>query len=224
MTKVYEDAMHRAEVHNDVIDTELARLTESLATDWPTPENYLPKIKQQITDFLVALGHPEPGVKVIHRERDWRIFAAGMWPEAGEVVNSGWSYTRRYSEPLTPEREAADIYFIIIEVETALSRGDMANVFAHALRLGAAVNRFNARRLHLRSVTRGVKVADGLRSAAHQTNALHGDQRQARFARMSELVAVMGVDSAAAQCETEGLGGREAIKRQWNRHKEKRDT
>lgn len=70
---------------------------------------------------------------------------------------------------------------------------------------------------------RGTKVAGGERNSAHKTNAKHEPLRNRRFSRMAELVPEMGVDKAAAQCETEGLGHRDAIKKQWNRFK-KRDT
>lgn len=70
-----------------------------------------------------------------------------------------------------------------------------------------------------RLALRGQKVAGGSRNAAHKTNEKHRSTREARFARMATLIESIGVDSAAAQCESEGLGGRDAIKRQWNRHK-----
>jgi hypothetical protein len=215
--------MHRVEASVELGEADLARFAELSQAEWPSPENYLPKIKEQITAILIGRGYPEPGASVFHRGTVWRQFEAGDRPEPGEAVSPGWGYVRRNADPLTPEREAADLYVIVLEVEAALQAADAALVFAHALRLGAAANRFNSRRLHLKSVTRGVKVGKALRSAAATTNALHGDLRQARFAKMAELVPTMSVDSAAAQCETEGLGGREAIKRQWNRHKEKRD-
>lgn len=72
---------------------------------------------------------------------------------------------------------------------------------------------------------RGEKVAGGEHNAALRTNERHVPLRARRFARMRELVPQIGVDSAAAQCEAEGLGNRDAIKRQWNRHgNKKRDT
>jgi hypothetical protein len=74
---------------------------------------------------------------------------------------------------------------------------------------------------------RGEKVAGGRHNSAAQTNERHVPQRELRFSRMRELAPSIGADKAAAQCETEGLGTRAAIKRQWNRFhsvKKKRDT
>lgn len=73
------------------------------------------------------------------------------------------------------------------------------------------------------ALTTGLPVKKGQHSAGQQTNAIHAPTRDARFARMSELVPMIGVDKAAAQCEFEGLGGWQGIKQQWNREK-KRDT
>ena len=64
---------------------------------------------------------------------------------------------------------------------------------------------------------RGEKVMSGARSAADAINSRHAEIRQRRLARMAELVPSMGVDRAAAQCELEGIGHWQAVKRQWNR-------
>ena len=66
---------------------------------------------------------------------------------------------------------------------------------------------------------RGEKVAGGSRNSAQNTNRRHEDLRKRRFARMEQLVRQLGVDRAAAQCSSEGLGSWEAIKKQWNRRK-----
>jgi hypothetical protein len=71
---------------------------------------------------------------------------------------------------------------------------------------------------------RGEKVAGGAKNSAHLTNARHDALREQRFLRMATLIPTIGIDKAAVQCETEQLGHRDAIKRQWNRHKEKRDS
>lgn len=68
---------------------------------------------------------------------------------------------------------------------------------------------------------RGQSVIDGSKKSAAERNAKHSELRRQRFRRMSDLIPEIGVDSAAAQCESEGLGGWQAIKRQWNRHKGK---
>ncbi|WP_324752111.1 hypothetical protein [Roseovarius sp. Pro17] len=70
----------------------------------------------------------------------------------------------------------------------------------------------------------GGKVISASRQAGERTQALHKDLRDQRFRRMSELLDNLGVDSAAAQCETEGLGNWSTIKRQWNRYHKKGDT
>ncbi|WP_136683122.1 hypothetical protein [Falsirhodobacter xinxiangensis] len=77
---------------------------------------------------------------------------------------------------------------------------------------------------HEPDAIRGEKVAGGLRNLAHSTNRRHEGPRERRFARLRELVPQIGLDKACATCETEGLGKHEAIKRQWNRHLQKRDT
>lgn len=137
------------------------------------------------------------------------------------MANPGWNYTRLYSEHLTPEREAADLYRQIIEVENALDSGDVGQVFAHTVRLGVAVSRFNLRRLHLKSVTQATKMAGGRRNSAHQTNLQHAPLREVRFEIMKKLVGTIGVDKAAVECQNAGLGNWEAVKAQWNEWKRK---
>lgn len=222
--QVFEDAMHRQEINDQPTEDDLRLFAERSVAKWPTPEQYLPGLKKQISAFLTASGFPAPEQAVFHRGRFWCERFDGERPDQGAPVSAGWAYARRTTEPLTPEREAADLYFYIIGVEQALTKTDPDLVFAHAVILGSAVNRFNARQLHLEAVTRGVKVKKGLRSAAATTNALHGDLRQDRFTRMAELIKTMNVDKAAAQCQHEGLGNWDTIKRQWNRHHKKRDT
>ena len=66
---------------------------------------------------------------------------------------------------------------------------------------------------------RGLKTIKGAQESAKAINAKHAKMRNLRFRRMEHLVPALGVDRAAAQCETEGLGKWESIKRQWNRYK-----
>ena len=73
------------------------------------------------------------------------------------------------------------------------------------------------------SAIRGEKVAGGQKNSAHKTNELHKKLREKRLSRMEVLIPSMGVDCAAAQCESEDLGRWESIKRQYNRWK-KRDS
>lgn len=222
--RVFEDSMHRQEVDDQPSEDDLRRFADLSVADWPTPTQYLPKLREQISAILTGSGFPAPEQAVFHRGRFWCERMEGERPNRGAPVSPGWAYSRRYAEPLTAEREAADLYFCIVGVENALSEGAPDRVFAHAVILGSAVNRFNLRRLHLKAVARGQKVAGGAKNSAHRTNQMHEPMREKRLARMAQLVSDMNVDSAAAQCEIEGLGRWGAIKRQWNRHREKRDS
>jgi hypothetical protein len=67
----------------------------------------------------------------------------------------------------------------------------------------------------------GRPVKRGQKDGAAITNKAHAAMREARFARMKELVPDLGVENAARQCEAEGLGGWQAIRRQWDRYREK---
>lgn len=67
----------------------------------------------------------------------------------------------------------------------------------------------------------GRPVKRGQKDAAAKTNRIHVALRERRFARLAELMPALSLQSAAYQCESEGLGGAVAIVRQWNRHKEK---
>jgi hypothetical protein len=67
----------------------------------------------------------------------------------------------------------------------------------------------------------GLPVVRGQKSAAARTNALHALPREKRLARMKTLTATLGVEKAARQCEAEGLGGWQAIRRQWDRFRDK---
>lgn len=63
-----------------------------------------------------------------------------------------------------------------------------------------------------------------LKSLGEMTAAMHGPLREKRFTRMAELIPELGIENAARQCEAEGLGGWQGIKRQWDRFQKKRDT
>jgi hypothetical protein len=69
----------------------------------------------------------------------------------------------------------------------------------------------------------GRPVKRGQKDAAAITNSAHAPRREARFGRMMELVPSVGIENAARQCEAEGLGGWQGIRRQWDRFKEKPD-
>ena len=135
MSRVYEDAIHRVEVRDKIDAADFARVSEafeSMAAAWPSPENYLPRIKDQVTNILVARGYPAPESLVLHRGRKFRTCVAGEQAEPGETMNLGWKFACHFADPLTPEREAAEIYVKVVAVENALAGADAAEVFAHA--------------------------------------------------------------------------------------------
>jgi hypothetical protein len=70
----------------------------------------------------------------------------------------------------------------------------------------------------------GRPVKRGQKAGAEKTNKAHAPRRQARFVRMKLLVPTLGIENAARQCEAEGLGGWQGIRKQWDRFKEKPDT
>lgn len=70
----------------------------------------------------------------------------------------------------------------------------------------------------------GRAMKRGQKDGAAKTNQVHAYKREARFTRMRELIPTLGVENAARQCEAEGLGPWQAIRRQWDRFKEKPDT
>nr|WP_325252890.1 hypothetical protein [Amylibacter sp.] len=70
----------------------------------------------------------------------------------------------------------------------------------------------------------GIKLDSSLKTAAQITNNRHKDLRQQRFEVMEQFVSKLGVQGAARICSKRGLGNAAAIKRQWDRWKEKRDT
>ncbi|MFP1645695.1 hypothetical protein [Pontitalea aquivivens] len=225
VTHVWRDAMHAVErkTVKDATFEDIKGAMDEINASWPTPQKILPKIKAGAADVVVKEGFPDPGISVNHKGRFWCEHVGKTLPR-GCTFAPGWAYIQKHTDPLTPCHEAAQLYFNALEVEWAIESGDVEKVFAQTLRLGWAVNRFRERTLHLKTVTRGAKVAGGQMNAAHATNVRHKPLRDARFERMAELVPMMGVDSAAAQCEVEGLGGWTAIKRQWNRHQKKRDS
>lgn len=68
-----------------------------------------------------------------------------------------------------------------------------------------------------RFATLGQKISKAQQLGAEMTNSTHAHMRMKRLARMQELVEKLGVSSAAAQCEKEGLGTANAVRRQWYR-------
>lgn len=99
--------------------------------------------------------------------------------------------------------------------ETAL---EMASAAGAAVEIGKSLDALIKKPMETHAL-RGMKVISGAKRAASANNRLHSSLRTRRYARMIQLVPSIGVDNAAAQCEVEGLGNWSAIKRQWNRNK-----
>lgn len=144
-------------------------------------------------------------------------------------------YHRNLFEPNTPFWHALNIlahYFQefrsrwdeVVEKNSWRSQGrkDVARSMIATSRAAIAIGRsheaLEKKRFEPHAI-RGLKVSRGLNAAANQSNLQHRELRNSRFQRMAMLVPEIGVDSASAQCEAEGLGKWETIKRQWNRHK-----
>lgn len=64
----------------------------------------------------------------------------------------------------------------------------------------------------------GRKVRLAQKAGGAEGNRKHASDREKRFVRMRDLVPSLGVEKAARQCEAEGLGGWQGIRRQWHRH------
>lgn len=106
------------------------------------------------------------------------------------------------------------------QVETArayLDRGDMVSARVHLAQADHALTSMDY--LHDKDRLRGAGTVQASRDGAAMTNAKHKAMRERRFARLSELLPDLNLETAAAICETEGLGGAQAIVKQWNRHK-----
>jgi hypothetical protein len=71
---------------------------------------------------------------------------------------------------------------------------------------------------------RGQKVIGGARNSAQATNDRHVPLRRRRMERMVELVQDMNVTNAAYQCEVEGLGAAENVRKTWTRYKDNWDS
>lgn len=96
---------------------------------------------------------------------------------------------------------------------------------SQAMYLGRLLTEAEWRAAFKPSITRGRKEVSDSQKGADLRNSKHWAERQRRFVRLQELlIDGMLLETAVQQCEVEGLGKADAIKRQWNRAKEKRDT
>ncbi|AXI54554.1 hypothetical protein C1J05_08660 [Sulfitobacter sp. JL08] len=97
------------------------------------------------------------------------------------------------------------------------------NIALYALEIGKSCEAIEKKKFEGAALT-GLKVKSGLQAAAESTNLQHRSLRDARFERLASLIDKFGLDQSARICEKEGLGGWQAIKKQWQRHKQIRDT
>lgn len=106
------------------------------------------------------------------------------------------------------------------QVEAAraeMDRGGMDQARVHLAHADHALTSMNY--LHDKDRTRGVGIVQAGRDGAAMTNAQHSALRERRFARLRELLPELNLQTAAAICESEGMGSADAIIKQWNRHK-----
>lgn len=111
------------------------------------------------------------------------------------------------------------------EMERAIAEGDAERSAGFASGVGKWLALLYFKHNWEPEALRGQKVGKGLAEAAEKTARLHRPLRERRLERMRELVAEgHKVEKAARYCEAEGLGNWQAVRRQWNRWKEKPDT
>lgn len=111
------------------------------------------------------------------------------------------------------------------DMERSLAEGDAQRAAAYAANAGELLALLWFKHNWQADSLRGRKVGRGLSEAAEKTSLAHRPLRERRLARMRELLAEgHKIENAARYCEAEGLGGWQAIQRQWNRWKEKPDT
>lgn len=190
---------------------------------------------------------PRPGLdEMLAALTAWcsaELEAAGLPPCGALVVHDGAGNWRVLEERETPPREgsfarsefyAADtapklsrqwfVAQLAAELFALSSAGDQGpdDLFRRAVTIGGLLREIELRDRALDSAERGERVAGGARNSAQATNARHEPLRERRFARIEALMAEgLGIESAAAACEAEGLGTAAAIKRQWHRHRGK---
>lgn len=169
------------------------------------------------------------------------------WPSPFEVVDvsEGGSWSTRSREDTRPHKNAHIGHAFILKNVSLLSdeaflcriakyarsakghfiEGNLERLLRAALKLGMQFKELELRRRGLKLAERGNNVAGGAKNAARWVNRRHDKPRALRFDRMQHhLDQGLSIEKAAQACEHEGLGKQGAIKRQWNRHKKKRDT
>ena len=140
--------------------------------------------------------------------------------KAGGFFGATTSNAERACEGAT-EGSARNAAKLIGLAKEAIAKGDADMATRWAFMAGMEWEGECIARVYGGDITRGLDVLTAARNGAVETNARHGPERDRRMARMSKLVPKLGVDSAVAECEVLGLGGRHAIKRQWYRHAKK---
>jgi len=210
-----------AEHNNDLIKS-------GLVADWINAQPLEPelfssrvaRLKDEYADLLVQGELPDPRRKVVVSGDDWRYADDAMTLDdlrEGEALTWGETQCRKLTNntPLSRQWFFVKIYDTCVHF---LAETDAERKLDLAARIGDLLATLELRHQHLGNATRGEDVLNGARDAAQQRNLKHMPIREARFARMRNLVHKIGVENAARQCEAEGLGGWQAIKKQWNRH------
>ncbi|QEW26939.1 hypothetical protein RIdsm_02747 [Roseovarius indicus] len=188
MKCVWEDAMHRVESETfSDSDEDFDALAELSKAGNISSKNLLSAVKREIAEVLTDAGFSDPGKSIFHKGRFWCDVQEGERP-TGKAVSPGWAFARSQSEPLTPVHEAASIYMGIIFLESALAHGDMEKVFFNAFQLGVGINRFNARRRHLKRITIRKKSERGLREVSEGRAAANAEK--AAKAKQWKMIAI----------------------------------
>ena len=110
------------------------------------------------------------------------------------------------------------------EVIEAVGEGDIDGAMQMLFACGFIWGEIESKYRWQSDAGRGQKVIGGARNSAQATNKRHILLRCKRMERMAHLVQDMSALCAAYQCETEGLGGAENVRRTWNRYKDSWDS
>ncbi len=158
--------------------------------------------------------------------------AAPLEPLRNRIAAAALAYRNWRAENPNADRGRETVPDLLLQVqyagedmERALSGGDAERAAAIAAGAGELLALLWFKHNWQADSLRGRKVGRGLSEAAEKTSLAHRPLRERRLARMRELLAEgHKIENAARYCEAEGLGGWQAIRRQWNRWKEKPDT